>query len=112
MSKTHGLLEATQRAAEQVLGYHQKQLETHEFIVEHVLVGFIRPLFSDSQTTSVTSQGRKAISQTVQKPHHLHDLDAIQKAMEVQGSLRDDCIKMGYQEYGCEELSNKRPITR
>jgi hypothetical protein len=72
-------LEATQEAAEQVLGYHQKQLKTHEFVVEHVLTGFIRPLFSGSQTTSVTSQGRKAITQAVQKPHHLHNLDESKK---------------------------------
>jgi hypothetical protein len=72
-------LEATQRMAGQVLGYYQKQLNSHDFIIEHVLLGFIRPLFSDSQTPSVTSQGRKAISQTVQKLHHLPDLDASKK---------------------------------
>jgi hypothetical protein len=68
--------EATQRTAEQVLGYRQKQLISYDFIIKHVLVGFIRPLFSGSQTPSVTPQGRKAVSQTVQKPHHLRDLDA------------------------------------
>jgi hypothetical protein len=71
--------EALQRAAEQVLSYHQKQLISHDFIIEHVLVGFIRPLFSDSQTPLVTSQGRKAISQTVQKPHYLRDQDSSKK---------------------------------
>jgi len=69
-------LESTQRMAEQVLGYHQTQLISHDFIIEHVLLGFIRSLFSDSQTSSVTSQGRKAINQTV---HHLPDLDASKK---------------------------------
>jgi hypothetical protein len=27
--------------------------------------------------------------------------------MEVHGSVRNDCIKMGYQEYGCEQFKNK-----
>jgi hypothetical protein len=72
-------LESTQRTAEQVLSYHQKQLMSHDFIVEHVLVAFIRPLFSDSQTPSVTSQGRKAIDQTVQGPHYLRVMDASKK---------------------------------
>jgi hypothetical protein len=71
--------EATQKTAEQVLIYYHKQLISHEFIIEHVLMGFIRPLFSDSQTTSITSQGRKAISQTAQKPLHLRELDASKK---------------------------------
>lgn len=68
-----------QEAAEQVLSYHQKQLISHEFIIEHVLLGYIRPLFSDSQPTSVTSQGRKALTHMVQKPRHLRDLDASKK---------------------------------
>ncbi len=71
--------EATQREAERVLDYHKEQLKTHDFLVEHVLVGFIRPLFSNSRTTSVTSQGRKALSQTVQKPYNLRGQDESKK---------------------------------
>jgi hypothetical protein len=70
---------AVQEAAEEVLSYHQKQLISHEFIIEHVLIGFIRPLFSESQPASVTSQGRKAINHTIQRPDHLRDLDASKK---------------------------------
>jgi len=68
-----------QQMAERILSYHQKQLISHEFIIEHILVGSIRPLFSDSQPSSVTSQGRKAINQTIHKPHHLRDSGPFKK---------------------------------
>jgi hypothetical protein len=71
--------ETLREEAEQVLSCHKKQLTSNEFIVNHVLLGFIRPLFSESQPSSVTSQGRKAINQTVRKPDHLRDLDASKK---------------------------------
>jgi hypothetical protein len=71
-------LETTQRMAEEVLEYHQRQLISHDFIIKHVLMDFIRPLFSASQTPLVAPQGRGIIGQTVQKLY-LRNQDASKK---------------------------------
>jgi hypothetical protein len=54
--------EATQKLALELLSMHQTQLLANRFIVDYVLIGFVRPLFSNSKPPAVTPQSRKALN--------------------------------------------------
>lgn len=43
------------------LSKHNEQVSSREFIVDFLLQSFIRPLFSKSKPSSITSTGRKAM---------------------------------------------------
>lgn len=66
--------------AGELLNRHQEQLLTPDFIVDHVLAGFIRPLFSSSRAPIITPQGRKAISAGSTSLHQANNLDSSSKA--------------------------------
>lgn len=66
--------------AEELLSRHQEQLLTPEFIINHVLMGFIRPLFSSTRTPAITPQGRKAINASSTTLNQQNDLDSSSKA--------------------------------
>lgn len=48
--------------ATKILHDHAKRVQTEEFIIEFILKGFVRPLFTNSRPTTVTAGGRKAIN--------------------------------------------------
>jgi hypothetical protein len=70
---------STYASAQEILSRHTQQLQTHDFIINYVLKGFIRPLFSKSTPASVTPQGRKVIYPVAENPHHHTDLDLSSK---------------------------------
>jgi hypothetical protein len=76
---------ALQEKAGELLNRHQEQLLTPDFIVDYVLTGFIRPLFSSSRAPVITSQGRKAISASSISLHPANNLDSSSKAWKSHG---------------------------
>lgn len=54
--------EATQKSALKLLSIHQTQLLANIFIIDYVLIGFVRPLFSTSKPAAISLQGRKALN--------------------------------------------------
>jgi Tti2 family len=70
--------EATQKLALELLSKHQAQLVANSFIIDYVLLGFVRPLFSDSKPPTVTSQGRKALN-SAPKNHRISSEDPSNK---------------------------------
>jgi Tti2 family len=76
--------EATKHAAEQLLARHRDQLLSHDFIIDHVLAGYIRPLFSGSKPATVTPQGRKAINPVPKVANHPSDQDSANKPWKSQ----------------------------
>lgn len=63
----------------ELINRHQEQTRTPDFIVDYILTGFIRPLFSSSRVPVITSQGRKAISASSISLHQANSLDSSSK---------------------------------
>lgn len=76
--------DVTQRCANQILGRHQEQLLAPAFIIDHVLRGYIKPLFSSSKPPTVTPQGRKVISTASVSTYAQNDLDRSRKPWKFQ----------------------------
>jgi hypothetical protein len=69
-----------QEEAGELLNRHQEQSLTPDFIIDHVLAGFIRPLFSSSRAPAITSQGRKAINASSISLNQQNNMDSSNKA--------------------------------
>lgn len=67
--------ESTKELAMQLLHRHQQQYLSDTFMVEYVLKGFVLPLFSNSKPSTVTSQGRKALTPALNDRYRPNDLD-------------------------------------
>jgi hypothetical protein len=65
----------TQELAARILGRHEKQYLAPRFLVDFVLKGYIRPLFSGSKPSTVTPQGRKAGTAQSGGLYRQHELD-------------------------------------
>ncbi|KAE8450432.1 hypothetical protein EG329_006507 [Mollisiaceae sp. DMI_Dod_QoI] len=69
---------AAQNMAQKLLSSYQAQVQSKEFIIDHVLQSFIRPLFSRSKPDTITSTGRKAMPTSA--PSRKHDIGALDRA--------------------------------
>lgn len=67
---------AAQGLAQSLLSFYTSQIHSKEFIIDHVIQSFIRPLFSKSKPEAITSTGRKAMPTSAPpKKHDVAELD-------------------------------------